>query len=135
MDTYSATKVCPHCQQTLPRDATVCAHCGYAFSPDPFAPYPRQPGLYGQSAMNKGEVSSKKLTAGVLAILFGSLGIHKFILGYKGTGLIMLLVTLLTCGLGASVMGVIALVEGIIYLTKSDEEFYSLYILNKKEWF
>ncbi len=47
----------------------------------------------------------------------------------------MLLVSLLTFGIGALPMGVIGLVEGIIYLTKSDEEFYQTYMLGKKEWF
>jgi hypothetical protein len=44
----------------------------------------------------------------------------------------MLLVSLLTCGLGGIVMWVIGLAEGIIYLTKTDEEFYNTYIANKK---
>ena len=71
----------------------------------------------------------------VCGILLGSLGIHKFILGYTGSGLIMLLVTLLTCGVGGVVMHVIGLIEGIIYLTKSDEEFVRTYVDGRKEWF
>jgi hypothetical protein len=47
----------------------------------------------------------------------------------------MLLITVLTCGFGAMVTGVIGLVEGIIYLTKSDEEFVRTYVQNKKGWF
>jgi hypothetical protein len=47
----------------------------------------------------------------------------------------MLLVTVLTCGIGGAVMGLIGLIEGIIYLTKSDEEFYQLYAVDKKGWF
>ena len=47
----------------------------------------------------------------------------------------MLLVSLLTCGFAAPVMGVIGLIEGIIYLTKTDEEFVATYITNKKGWF
>lgn len=78
---------------------------------------------------------NKKVLAGILAIIFGSLGIHKFILGYKKEGLIMLLVTVLTCGIGASVIGLIGFIEGIIYLTKSDEEFYSTYQIGQKGWF
>ncbi len=78
--------------------------------------------------------ASKKVSAGICAILLGALGIHKFILGYSTEGIIMLLVTLLTCGLGGAVMGVIGLVEGIVYLSKSDEEFISTYIVNKKGW-
>jgi len=66
-------------------------------------------------------VDNKKVLAGVLAIVLGSLGIHKFILGYQKEGLIMLLITLLTCGFGGAIIGIIGLVEGIIYLTKTDE--------------
>ncbi len=47
----------------------------------------------------------------------------------------MLLVSLLTCGYGAIPMWIIALAEGIIYLTKSDEDFYHTYAIQKKEWF
>ena len=81
------------------------------------------------------EASNKKLAAGLLAIFLGSLGIHKFVLGYTKPGLIMLLVTVLTCGFGASVMGIIGVIEGVIYLTKSTEEFQAQYIDGTREWF
>lgn len=81
------------------------------------------------------EGADKKIVAGICGILLGGLGVHKFILGYTTEGIIMLLVTLLTCGMGWMVMGVIGLVEGIMYLTKTDEEFVSAYIQNKKGWF
>jgi TM2 domain-containing membrane protein YozV len=81
------------------------------------------------------EANSKKIAAGICAILLGSLGIHKFILGMTSAGLIMLLSTVLTCGLAAAVFHVISLVEGVLYLTKTDEEFYRTYIAGKKEWF
>jgi hypothetical protein len=47
----------------------------------------------------------------------------------------MLLVTLLTCFVASPVMHIIALIEGIIYLTKSDEEFVRTYVDGRKEWF
>ena len=78
---------------------------------------------------------NKKLIAGILAIVLGPLGIHKFILGYQKEGVIMLLVSILTCGIGAAIMGLIGLIEGIIYLTKTDEEFYEIYQVNQKTWF
>jgi TM2 domain-containing membrane protein YozV len=86
----------------------------------------------GNSVSNQ---SSKRVVAGILAILLGSLGIHKFILGYTTEGVIMLLITIITCGLGGWLVGIIGLIEGIIYLTKSDEEFVQLYQANKKGWF
>jgi TM2 domain-containing membrane protein YozV len=50
------------------------------------------------------EQQNQKMAAGICAILLGALGVHKFILGYTTEGVIMLLVSLLTCGIGAMVM-------------------------------
>jgi TM2 domain-containing membrane protein YozV len=83
--------------------------------------------------------TSNKIPAGICGILLGYLGIHKFILGYTGAGLVMLLVTIIgglfTCGFAAWVMWLIGLIEGIIYLCKSDEEFVRVYVEGRKEWF
>jgi TM2 domain-containing membrane protein YozV len=79
--------------------------------------------------------ASNKIPAGICGILLGSLGIHKFILGYTGAGLVMLLVTILTCGIAGVVTHLIGLIEGIIYLCKSDEEFVRTYVDGRKEWF
>jgi TM2 domain-containing membrane protein YozV len=79
--------------------------------------------------------ADKKVAAGILGILVGGLGIHKFVLGYTTEGLIMLLGTVLTCGIAGIVFGPIGLVEGILYLVKSDEEFVKTYIQNKRGWF
>ncbi len=81
------------------------------------------------------DVSGKKVAAGVCGILLGFLGIHKFILGYTTEGIIMLAITVVSCGFAYPVMHVIGLVEGIIYLVKSDEEFYNTYVADKKGWF
>lgn len=74
--------------------------------------------------------ASKKVPAGVLAILVGGLGIHKFYLGYTKEGIIQIILSCF-CGIG----GLIALIEGIIYLTKSDEEFVKTYVEGRKGWF
>jgi TM2 domain-containing membrane protein YozV len=79
--------------------------------------------------------ASNKIPAGICGILLGCLGIHKFILGYTSAGLIMLLVTLLTCGAAGWVMWIIGLIEGIVYLCKPDEEFVRVYVDGRKEWF
>jgi TM2 domain-containing membrane protein YozV len=79
--------------------------------------------------------AGSRIAAGICGILLGSLGIHKFILGYTGAGLIMLLVTLLTCFIASPIMHLIGLIEGIIYLTKSDAEFVKTYVENRREWF
>jgi TM2 domain-containing membrane protein YozV len=74
---------------------------------------------------------NKKVLAGVMGILFGGFGVHKFILGYTNEGLIQIGITVITCGAGS----LLGFIEGIIYLTKSDEEFYQTYQANKKAWF
>ncbi len=67
--------------------------------------------------------------------MLGAFGIHKFVLGYTKEGVIMVLVTVLTLGIGGAVMGIIGLIEGILYLTKSDDEFVATYVTGKKGWF
>lgn len=85
------------------------------------------------------ELANKKLAAGLVGIFLGAFGIHKFLLGYTTAGVIMLVVSVaggvVTCGIASFVMGVIGLVEGIIYLTKTPEEFKAIYIDARKEWF
>ena len=79
--------------------------------------------------------ASNKIPAAICGIMLGGLGIHKFILGYTGAGLIMLLVSVISCGTLYPVMHLIGLIEGIIYLTKTDDEFARVYVDNRKEWF
>lgn len=86
---------------------------------------------------------NKKVLVGILAIIFGSLGVHKFLLGYNKEGIILLVATIVgyatSClGVGFFILmatGIVGLIEGIIYLTKSDEEFYNTYQVGKKPWF
>ena len=81
------------------------------------------------------DAANKKLAAGLCAIFVGSFGVHKFILGFTTAGVIMLVIFFLTCGVGTIVLHIISIIEGIMYLTKSDEDFYRIYIVGKKEWF
>jgi len=131
---------CVQCQATLP----VIGSRPTDYQPDYQSPFqtgyePIQPPapMYGQGSnldwQNRG--ADKKIVAGILGIVVGGFGIHKFILGYQREGLIMLLVSVLSCGMLAGVMHVIGIVEGIIYLTKTDEQFYQTYMVEKKGWF
>lgn len=82
--------------------------------------------------------ASKKLVAALFAFFLGALGAHKFYLGYTKQGLIMLLVFLfgfILLGLPSMVIGIIAFIEFILYLVKSDEEFEQTYVIGKKTWF
>jgi TM2 domain-containing membrane protein YozV len=74
---------------------------------------------------------SKRVTAAILAWLVGWLGVHKFYLGYSGAGTIQLLLGIFTCGFTS----ILSVVEAIIYITKTDEEFYDTYQRGSKEWF
>lgn len=103
-----------------------------------------------------GDVSQKKLIAGLLAIFLGSFGVHKFYLGMNHPGMIMLGLNvgswivafvlgflMFIVGLGltlpiaamiSSALGVLGLIEGILYLTKSDADFEREYLIGKKPW-
>ena len=105
---------------------------------------PRDHETTGYARSTQRNVNEKsKVTAGVLGLLLGGLGIHKFYLGYTQQGLILLGGTILSVILmfvvigifGILAIGVITFIEGVIYLTQSDEEFYEKYVLNKKAWF
>jgi TM2 domain-containing membrane protein YozV len=91
------------------------------------------------------DVSTTKVVAGLLAIFLGTLGIHKFYLGITNAGvtyLIMmgaaLFLSLVSCGILSflfAIPSVMAFVEGIVYLTRSDRDFYQTYMVGQKEWF
>ena len=115
--------------------AQFCTTCQAPLSPVNTGYQPMQAVAPGPLTDWKAMGGDKKVLAGILAIVVGSLGVHKFILGYTTEGLIMLLVTVLTCGILGIAMSVIGIIEGIMYLTKSDEEFVRTYIQSKKGWF
>ena len=100
---------------------------------------PQQPYYQQQPYASVARTDKDRVVAGVLGILLGSLGIHKFYLGYNTAGFIMLGVTILgslvSFGLAGAVIWVIGFVEGIIYLTKSQSEFDRIYVYSQKDWF
>jgi TM2 domain-containing membrane protein YozV len=128
-------KYCQECGAIILAKAVTCPKCGVE-----------------QSVMNGGSSrrESNRIGAGVCALLIGGLGIHKFIMGLPGAGVTMLLVTVIGAVVGSFgaclviplvalfgpvVMGIIGFIEGIIYLSKSDEQFYQDYVVKKKGWF
>jgi TM2 domain-containing membrane protein YozV len=142
---------CPYCQVRLSvhpsqaGSAAGCPKCGGRFQlPIPTAlPLGRSQLSAYSSTSEIQRFASKKITAGICGILLGGFGVHKFILGFGKAGAIMLTVwlagivlSILILPLFASAaMWIIGLIEGIIYLTKSDEDFYQAYAVEKKEWF
>src|SRR5688500_17726807 len=121
---------CTKCGAQNEDYAQNCAHCQAAL-PQVGGYQPLQPPspMYGSGQLQDWQArgANKKLAAGICGIVIGPLGVHKFILGYTTEGVIMLLVSLLSCGMLAIVMQIIGIVEGITYLTKSDEEFVRTY--------
>ena len=95
---------------------------------------PVQPHYSAPYASQKDHVA-----AGLLAIFLGAFGVHKFYLGYNTQGFIMLAISILagifTIGLAAGVIWVIAIIEGVLYLTKTQSEFERIYVYGKREWF
>jgi TM2 domain-containing membrane protein YozV len=70
----------------------------------------------------------QRTTSAILAILLGGYGVHKFYMGQTTAGIITIVLCLGFCN-------IIGLIEGIMYLMKTDEEFYQTYVVEKKAWF
>ena len=118
---------CHNCAATLQANQVICTQCGASVV-----------GSGGGGADGAGgSVENKKVIAGILAILFGAFGVHKFVLGYTSEGLIMLGITIVgsLIVIGPIAMVIIGIIEGIMYLTKSDVEFYETYQIGHKGWF
>jgi TM2 domain-containing membrane protein YozV len=115
-------RFCPKCGIATQLNQTMCVKCGTALN--------ARLSVCG---------AKSKVAAGLLGLFLGWLGVHKFYLGYSKEGVIMLLVSVLggivTCGVATSVISLIGFIEGIIYLTKSDEEFDRLYAQGHQGWF
>ncbi len=141
-----ATKIvtCKSCGTDNTGLENYCRNCGATLA-DPFQNQQNQQMQPPQSTGGQLPGADKKLAAGLCGILLGGLGIHKFVLGYQQEGIYMLvgqlvaiILAVISCGILfflPMVISIIGLVEGIIYLTKSDEEFVQTYIVNKKPWF
>ena len=69
----------------------------------------------------------EKVTAGVLALLLGGFGIHRFYLGQTGLGILYLLF------FWTLIPGIAAFIDGLIFLTESDESFNAKYNPKKKK--
>ena len=100
-----------------------------------------EPPRSGGLNINLGEGArggKSRIVAALLALFLGTLGIHKFYLGYNKAGVIMLVISLggwILFGIPTMIIGFIAFIECIIYLMKSDDEFYNTYVAHQKEWF
>lgn len=144
----------PVTAQPVPQEPQEATHTDPQAAPGAAGPVPyATPGQYPPPGYGYpppyAPADNKKVAAGICGLLLGSFGVHKYILGLNSAGTIMLcctlgswVVTFATCGVGGIIGGPVAfaiwaigVVEGIIYLTKSDAEFYQLYVVQKKQWF
>lgn len=84
--------------------------------PPPPGQYPPPPGGGGAWPPGYNPNAKSKVVAGILGILLGGWGVHRFYLGYTNIGIIQIIVTICTCGIGA----IWGLIEGIMILTGSE---------------
>lgn len=119
----AGTQFCSNCAAPTQPAQVMCTKCGTALT----------------SRGGAGTGGKSKVAAGLLGIFLGGLGIHKFYLGYNKAGVIMLIasigLTIVTFGLLSWAVALVGVIEGIIYLTKSDAEFQATYVAGNKEWF
>ena len=107
-------KYCSSCGETIKKDAEICPKCGVRVS---------------NSKVEQEYYEKNKIAAGLLAILLGIFGAHKFYLGFTAIGVIYL------CFFWTGIPAILGLIEGIIYLSTSDEAFQKIYVEGKREFF
>ena len=109
--TTTSAKFCHACGRSIDARAEICPLCGV-----------RQQMAYAPAPMGQNTPSGRNRTAAaLLALLLGGFGVHKFYLGKVGQGAIYLLFC------WTFLPTIIGFVEGILYLTKSDQEFAAEY--------
>ena len=133
---------CSNCNAEVRQGSKFCAKCGTVIEKklsNEITSKDRLSGSKTSTVNDSAEISdlkSKRLSAGLCGILLGGFGIHKFILGYNQQGYIYLGAFIATfCFGGFLLVSLLALVEGIIYLSMPIDQFKRTYIENKKEWF
>jgi TM2 domain-containing membrane protein YozV len=102
-------KFCRNCGAVISAQAEICPRCGVR----QMAP----PGAFGSTTSS----GRNRVAAGLFALLLGGLGIHKFYLGRVGQGILYILFC------WTFIPAVIGFIEGIIYLTMTDESFAAKY--------
>lgn len=95
---------CSSCGEIIKKEAEICPECGV-----------RQKPAVSSS-------SKDRTTAGILALLLGGIGAHKFYLDETGLGVLYL------CFSWTLIPALVGFIEGLLYLTKTDEEFQRQYV-------
>ena len=123
---------CRNCGQEMDPNAAVCVHCGFkkgqgtAYCSNCGAQTQQGatfcPNCGASLAQYTPDQQKSKMTAGLLGVLLGGLGVHNFYLGYNTKAIIQLLlgtVGVLLCGLGPMVSALWGFIEGILILCGS----------------
>ena len=117
----NGSRFCPNCGAETQAAQVVCIKCGVA--------------VQNAAATATADAGKNRVTAALLAIFLGGIGAHEFYLGHSTSGLIRLAIGIVGLVILIPAASIIGLIEGIIYLTKSDEEFQRVYVAGGKEWF
>jgi TM2 domain-containing membrane protein YozV len=84
----------------------------------PAAAVATQPPVSAQAlVVDKLKPRRSRTVAGVLGIIFGCFGVHRFYLGHTSVGTLMLAITLLSCFVASPLTALWGLIEGILCLT------------------
>jgi TM2 domain-containing membrane protein YozV len=114
-------KFCRHCGAGLNPEQVICVKCGAGIST---AGASRTVGR-GTSTGTSWE--KNKLVAGLLGILLGGIGAHKYYMGSWGWGIVFTATVILSMGFLAFIPAIIGLVEGIMFLVMSEDTFAEKY--------
>lgn len=133
---YKTVKVCPQCGFDAVSGTEHCRTCGAPAEPDQLLCVECGFELANESEHAAEEEAPRvRSVAAALALMFGPFGVHKFYLGHPAAGVLMLLCLIFTFGYAAVITLPLSIAEGVLYLTKSDEEFRKRYLLGGKAWF
>lgn len=111
---------CINCGSELPIDANHCPVCGYTAKDRGVNNNQNAANSYNQTFSGGftnnayTNIQKSRLLAGILGLLFGSIGVHNFYLGYTTRAVIQIIVTVVTCGIG----GIWGFIEGILILCR-----------------
>lgn len=106
--------LCPNCGAVSGQGNSYCRNCGTAINPGAVICIACGCSLNNRPVAAPGAKS--KLAAGLLGIFLGAFGVHNFYLGYTSKAVIQLLMTLLSCGILATVSEIWGIIEGILIL-------------------
>ena len=142
-------KKCPHCQQLIDDNLTVCPYCHQTV--DYAAPQSSPSNPYGDALDGNGYVSQNTIedyfnrndvfasdpvsgksrgVCALLAIFLGGLGVQYFYLGKTTGGILSILLTLVTCG----IWEIVALVQGILMFVMDNRAFVKKYVVSQSKF-